>query len=74
MNKCNNENQCQYIFNGIGILKIENKKRFISSGGTCNVYMAKMIFQYIFSDDSKFWIEENKKNSQNAIEKCFAIK
>jgi hypothetical protein len=58
----------------IGILKIENKKHFISSGGTCNVYRSKMIYQYIFSDDARFWIEENRNNPHNALEKCFAIK
>jgi len=60
--------------NNIGILKIEKRKRFLSSGGSCNVFITKMMFQYIFSDDPKFWIEENRKSLNNIVEKIFVIK
>jgi hypothetical protein len=32
------------------------------------------MFQYIYSDDPKYWIEFNKKASNNVIEKQFIIK
>lgn len=36
--------------------------------------MTKIVFQYIYSNDSNFWIEENKKNLKNASQKYFVIK
>jgi hypothetical protein len=67
-------NKNDFILNCIGILKIEKKKKFLGSGGSSNVFLAKTKFQYIYSDDPQFWIEQNKKNTDNIIEKAFVIK
>ena len=53
---------------------MDSKKRFLASGGISNVFLTKTKFQYVFSDDPQFWIEQNKSLTNNIIEKHFVIK